>query len=328
MISASIRSSLVACGVTVAALAPAKSASAQACCGGTPQGGLPVVSRLPGEAGTITTSLDWELRRLDTPERTSGPALAPLLDQRVRMQLFTASAELAATSWLAAALVVPVVVNHESVTLPDGKNLSGTAAGIGDIALLGKLRVLTAAEDSKFVPTVLVVGGVRAPTGPYKLQDDALGIYSPSLQPGTGAWGGLFGVSGVEPLNSAFSDKAWSLYASVIGSYSGANSVGYALGPSLAYALGAGVLLWHKLTLQAGAVGVAVAADRLNGSSVDNTGSHQLWLGPTATWTIVPHVSVYAGARFPIWRSLNGTQLVGAYSLGAGVITNFALWGD
>jgi hypothetical protein len=250
-----------------------------------------------------------------------------LLDQRLTMQLFTASAEVAATSWLAAALVVPFAVNHESVTTPDGKNLSGTAAGIGDIALLGKLRVLTAAEDSKFVPTVLVVGGVRAPTGPYKLRDGDLGIYSPSLQPGTGAWGGLFGVSAVEALNSALSDKAWSLHASVIGAYSGANLLGYAPGPSLSYALGSSVLLWHKLTLQAGAVGVAVAADRLHGSSVDNTGSHQVWLGPTATWTLAPHVSVYAGARFPIWRSLNGTQLVGAYSFVAGVITNFTLWG-
>lgn len=154
-------------------------AAAQACCGGTPQGSLAAVTRLPGNAGTVAISFDWGLRQLDKPERTSGPALAPLLDQRLTMQLYTVAAEVAVTSWAAGAAVVPLSLKHQSVTLPDATNLSGTAAGIA----------------------------------------------------------------------------------------------------------------------------------------------------PTATWTIVPHLRAYAGAQLPIWRSLNGTQLVGAYSVLAGALVSFSAWG-
>src|SRR5260221_9403724 len=116
--------------------------TAQACCGGSPQGALPVVLRIRGAAGTLTASLDWQLRQLDTPERTPGPALAPLLNQRVTMQLYTAAVEASAPSFLTVAVVAPFVVNQESIPVPDGTTLSGTAAGIGDVALVGKLDVL------------------------------------------------------------------------------------------------------------------------------------------------------------------------------------------
>lgn len=309
------------------AISAPSTASAQACCGGTPQGGLPVVVRLPsGEAGRATASVDWTLRQLDTPERTSGPALAPLLDQRLTVQLYTAAVELSVTSYLAVAAVAPIVVNHESVTVPQGTTLSGTAAGIGDVALVGKLRVL-ATDGETFKPTVLLVAGLRAPTGPDTLASDSLGIFSPEVQPGSGAWGGLVGFSALEPLTSPLAARPVALYASATGSYGAANPLGYALGPSIAYALGAQVLLWHRLTVHAGIVGAAVAADRLHGAAVDDTGSHQMWIAPTTTWTIVPDLSVYAGVQFPIWRSLNGTQLVDAYAILAGALTSFSLWG-
>ena len=307
-------------------LNPAR-AAAQACCGGTPQGSLAAVTRLPGNAGTVAISFDWELRQLDKPERTSGPALAPLLDQRLTMQLYTVAAEVAVTSWAAAAAVVPLSLNHQSVTLPDATNLSGTAAGIGDTTLLAKLRVLAPGAGSNLIPTVVAVGGVRAPTGPSALQSEQLGIFSPSIQPGTGAWAGVFGVSAVELLSSPLSPRPWNLYGSVLGSYSAANSRRYRLGPSLSYGLGVGVLLWHRLALQAGVAGVVVAADHSSGDLVNDTGSHQLWVAPTATWTIVPHLRAYAGAQLPIWRSLNGTQLVGAYSVLAGALVSFSAWG-
>jgi hypothetical protein len=315
-------------GVAVLAiLSVSQTAAAQACCGGTPQGGLPVVVRLPsGEAGTLTASVDWTLRQLDTPERTSGPSLAPLLDQRLTMQLYTAALELSVSSYLAVDAVAPVVVNHESVTLPQGTTLSGTAAGIGDVAIVGKLRVL-ASEGERLKPTVVVVAGLRAPTGPYTLASDSLGIFSPELQPGSGAWGGLVGISALEPLTSPLAARPVALYASATGSYAAANPLEYALGPSIVYALGAQVLLWHRLTVQAGVVGAAVAPDYLHGAAVDDTGSHQLWLAPTAAWTFLPNWNVYAGAQLPIWRSLNGTQLVDAYALMAGVLTSFSLWG-
>src|SRR6266852_4518313 len=307
-------------------LNPAR-AAAQACCGGTPQGSLAVLTRLPGEAGTVAISLDWELRQLDKAERTSGPALAPLLDQRLTMQLYSVAAEVALTSWAAAAVVMPLAVNRQSVTLPDATNLRGTSAGIGDATLLGKLRVLAPGGGTNLIPTVVVVGGVRAPTGPSTLESQQLGIFSPSIQPGTGAWAGVFGVSAVELLSSPLSARPWNLYGSVLGSYSAANSRGYRLGPSLSYGLGVGVLLWHRLALQAGVDGVVVAADHRSGDAVDDTGSHQIWVGPTATWTIVPQLRAYAALRLPIWRSLNGTQLVGAYSVVAGALVSFSALG-
>jgi hypothetical protein len=142
--------------VGAAALLRPGLAAAQACCGGTPQGGLPVLTRMPDKPGTLTASMDWQLRQLDAPERTSGPALAPLLDERVTMQLYTLAAEVVETSWLALAVVVPFAVNDESVTLPGGTSLRGTAMGLGDAALVGKLRVLGPTEGSDFVPTVVL----------------------------------------------------------------------------------------------------------------------------------------------------------------------------
>lgn len=311
--------------VAATLLYPARVA-AQACCGGTPQGGLVAVTRLPAKAGTVVTSLDWELRRLDTPARTSGPALAPLLHQRATMQLYTVAGEVSLSSWAAAAVVLPFAVNHQSISLPNGRNLSGTAAGIGDATFVGKLRVL-APGGSRLIPTVIVVGGVRAPTGPSTLESQQIGIYSPAFQPGTGAWGGLLGVSAVQPLTGPFSQRPWNLYGNAIGSYYRTNSLGYRLGPSVSYGLGVAVLLWHTLGVQAGIAGSVVAADHLKARSVDSTGSHQIWLAPSVTWTIVPQVSVYAGPRFSIWRTLKGTQLVGAYSGVAGVQLSFSAWG-
>jgi len=317
----------VALAIAAAMLLNPAHAAAQACCGGTPQGSLAVVTRLPDKVGTVTVSLDWEFRQLNKAERTSGPALAPLLDQRLTMQLYTIAAEVAVTSWAAAAAVVPLAVNHQSVTLPDATNLRGTSAGIGDATLLGKLRVLAPGEGLNLIPTVVVVAGVRAPTGPSTLQTEQLGIFSPSIQPGTGAWASIFGLSAVELLSSPFSARPWNLYGSVLGSYSAANPRAYRLGPSLSYGLGVGVLLWHRLALQAGVAGVVLAADHRRRDTVADTGSHQIWVAPTATWTIVPHLSAYAGARLPIWRSLNGTQLVGAYSVLAGALVSFSAWG-
>ena len=43
------------------------------------------------------------------------------------------------------------------------------------------------------MPTVILVDGARTPTGPYTLESDSLGMYSPAIQPGAGAWAGVGG---------------------------------------------------------------------------------------------------------------------------------------
>ena len=122
------------------------------------------MTSLPAEVGVLTTSLDWELLPLDSLERTEGPPIAPLFEERVLMQVFTLGLDLAITERISVGSMIPLVVNRDKLTLPDGTVLDGTATGLGDITVMGKVQ-LTPTKDWINRPSVFLVAGLSLPTG-------------------------------------------------------------------------------------------------------------------------------------------------------------------
>jgi hypothetical protein len=68
----------------------------------------------------------------------------------------------------------------------------GDPAGIGDLTVMGQIRVL---NDRASGTEVAVLGGVKAPTGRTRETDEAGVRFESEFQPGSGSWDGLLGAA-------------------------------------------------------------------------------------------------------------------------------------
>jgi hypothetical protein len=163
-------------------------------------------------------------------------------------QQLLASVAYAPAQWLMLSATLPLVRRELTYV-----NLArDTFVSPGDVELRGRAFIY---RDRSFAPRHLLalVGGLRVPTGP--LERDSAGDYAePELQPGTGSFDPLGGVS------YAFFADPWSAYASEIvyvptpsragfqvgASWRGSHTVQYQLGTAWAVRLGANFRLEDK----------------------------------------------------------------------------------
>ncbi len=215
----------------------------------------------------------------------------------------------------------------------------GDISGIGDLALFGQYRFFQS-EGGRHAAAVLL--GARAPTGTTDERSDQGELFEVDHQPGTGAWGGLFGLSWSSSFGRLGVDASV-LYTLLTegdrDTYSG-DIINYNL--SLAYRLLSGAESHEHAheSMQSGhhhhETGLLQSLDlvvELNGDWRDrvetageeegNTGGNVIYFSPGLRANLAGGWSAYTSVGLPVITDLNGTQAEPDYRVIAGIGKTF-----
>ncbi|KAA3611877.1 MAG: transporter [Planctomycetota bacterium] len=181
------------------------------------------------------------------------------------------------------------------------------ASGPGDLALLGKYRLLRH-EGQASGYGVALVGGLEVPTGETDEVDQGL-LLAPSLQPGTGAWNPFAAISGTYGVDRARFD------ATVFYKMNTEGAQQLESGDFLSVSVAAAYRFLHfkypgptfgaRLGLQWRHEGRATSA----GVRVANSGADELLLNPALSIHPIPSMDLNLGVRIPILQDYQGQQL-------------------
>ena len=175
------------------------------------------------------------------------------------------------------------------------------ADGLGDAEIVGLIRMTPTVPGGTTGLALLL--GVTAPTGSNDVRDDAGDRLDAHLQPGTGAWSGVGGISGAH--------GAWHgrVEASVLWRLNGTNAHGYRYGDATLYNLGwtgGAVRGWQPL---AQINGRSARRDRLeDGTLGEATGGTVLYAAPGMRWQSAMGLGIEAVLQVPFAEALNGDQ--------------------
>jgi hypothetical protein len=172
---------------TALALAPARQAHAQSCCGRVD---LPVTStERPGaRRGALVLGLDYEYTFMDDGLVVSGYGMAS-----GHSHTATLDASYGATSWLTPGVIVPFTYKRFDALI-DGRDETRSTGGLGDAALLLKFGVLGRLALAPGALRAWLLAGVKFPTGDFE-DRDGFGQLPASAQAGTGAWDAVGGAT-------------------------------------------------------------------------------------------------------------------------------------
>lgn len=187
---------------------------------------------------------------------------------------------------------------------------SVTSTGLGDVSISGKY-VLMQIDDLQETLRILGKVSLKLPTGNKNL--------TPSL--GTGSWDASFGTV------AGWIGKRFGLYADISYTLNG-SSESYSYGNTFSYnaavvlRLSPAVYETYPLTqwnLYFEAIGKYVARDAVNGVSNQNSGGQILMLAPGLQWIPSRVLLTEVAIQFPVFQSLNGTQLGTDFGVVAGM---------
>jgi hypothetical protein len=193
----------------------------------------------------------------------------------------------------------------------------GRESGIGDVTLLGKVRVYQRSRgDFDFVCNV--IGGVKFPTG----STDRLGevvngpdsvIGGHDLTLGSGSYDGIVGGSVYVRWQQFFATVA------VQYSIRSTGALDYRFANDLTWDGGPGVYLWRTHTsalgLQFNVSGESKGQDTFRGQPEDDTGLTTLYLGPEISLQWKRHLTGSIGADLPVLQNNTSLQVVSDYRI-------------
>ena len=216
---------------------------------------------------------------------------------------------------------------------------SGTEAGIGDLALIGRATVLKV-NDGKSSFGLNLLAGVKFPTGDADRvaeevrvtreldliygtghQHAISGVHLRDLALGSGSFDGVFGVTANARVDRFFLNAQFQYYLRTPG------ESGYEYGDEWMVSGGPGVFLISGKKLSLGLQFVAVYdvmfSDRVLGRENQNTGMSAVYLGPQVNLAAGRRFSANAGIDLPIQIRNNGLQNVPDYRLHVGINFSF-----
>jgi hypothetical protein len=201
-----------------------------------------------------------------------------------------------------------------------GEGAAGTATGLGDITLLGRYQVIKRHSlTSTFIAALQT--GVRFPTGSTDAQDDHGNFLDAHLQPGTGAFNYLFGISTSYALNrlNVVANGLFNLATEGnVGedSYEFGNALNY--DAALRFRINPGEQQALNFFAAIGVAGESRGKELQNGVAVEGTGGHTLYLTPGLQifyQRLVFELSFWQA----IHHDLNGEQLGETFKTFAGI---------
>jgi hypothetical protein len=203
--------------------------------------------------------------------------------------------------------------------------LHGTAAGIGDLSLIGTfIAYQELSENFNFNWTLL--GGIKFPTGNSSLlntPDSELpeGIGGHDLALGSGSYDGLIGtgISGRWKRLFAAANLQYSIRSEGDFQHQYANDLVWSGGP------GGYLVLGHQYTLSLQAIvsGETKAKDTFAGAPDPDSAETLLYLGPQLNFTWGDRFSATAAVDFPVVRDNSGAQVMPDYRIRAAINLRF-----
>jgi hypothetical protein len=229
-----------------------------------------------------------------------------------------------------AQLVVPYI--HRTFKRPEGFSIdTGTEQGLGDISLLGALRILSVGgEDS--ILRIDEIAGIKAPTGNSdRLAEEAnevvvpgappSGVHGHDLTEGSGSWDVPLGLDVVGR------DRRWYLGAHAQYTIRTRGSHDYQFANDFTWNITPGYDVWRsgtdRLGVEANLSGEAKGKDVANGEVQDDTGIVAMYLGPQLTAAFRRHAYACAGVDLPLFQHATSLQLVPDYRIHGGLVWAF-----
>ena len=293
--------------------------------------------------GQLTIDLSYRYIPMDVFHRGAGKTdeiLTPGIDFdngvilpdhhrefRTINELFQLDASYGVTERLTLQLTLPVINDrlhqHDiEVGTPAEEFSRDDTSGFGDIRLLAKYALVVSTRH-----LLVIGGGVKTPSGEYKLLNSEGEINEATLMPGTGSWDGLF---------SLFYDYQilpHRLDAFVSGSYqlTTENELNYEFADQVLLSAGINYLLTQleggravSASLQVNSrLTVFPTHDQYRGMNVPSTGGAWVYLTPGVRVQANNNLGFYTFFQLPLYQYVNEVNLVPRYGLVVGATYGF-----
>ncbi|MFQ5543111.1 MAG: transporter [Nitrospiria bacterium] len=188
------------------------------------------------------------------------------------------------------------------------------SSGIGDLRLIGKYAAVVRTRH-----LVVVGGGLKLPTGEYKLLDSKGEINEPTIMPGTGSYDFVFN------LFYDYQVIPHKLDAFFSGSYqlNTENDLDYEQGDQTLLNTGVNYLLTEKVSVS-GQVNFRFSPrDEFKGQEVASTGGTWINITPGINVQASDRLGLYTFVQIPVFQDVNEVNLVARYGLALGATYSF-----
>ena len=207
------------------------------------------------------------------------------------------------------------------LTNPQGTQLSQTS-GIGDGMILLRYNVLQQSLWNRY--HLAVGGGLKAPFGSTSFRNNSGLLFNSDMQPGTGAWDGVFWSQASIAL-IPFTSANLTLITSfrLTGTNERFNQAdNYQFGNELVSALTVSDGITERFGYRLGLRYRSTTPDELNNVSQPNTGGKWVFLHPELSFALSDRFSIGAGGQLPLWQFLKGTQPTTTFAASASLFIN------
>jgi hypothetical protein len=291
----------------------------QTCC----SGGVPISTNLglpPSFAGTAQFTLTYDINVLRTLKEGTTT-----IEDRARERITRSiilSAGYSITDRIGMEVLLPWVRQERNIEQPGGFSDFEDTQGIGDLLLLFKYRV-TSVNNQRHV--LSVGAGPKMPTGSAREVNGRGLILNADLQPGSGAWDGIFWTNYIYHMSGR---PTMSLYSVLTYRLTGTNE-NY-LNSTSTYKIGNNfrALIGVSDQIKVGSIMVnpnlgfrfrKAREDRFNGDPVTSTGGEWAFIVPGIGVGILPNLTVETNFEVPIYANPSGTQLTPTYRVNVGL---------
>ncbi|MGV7221486.1 MAG: hypothetical protein ACQ9MH_08180 [Nitrospinales bacterium] len=188
------------------------------------------------------------------------------------------------------------------------------STGFGDITVLLKYAVVNTIKH------LLVAGaGVKFASGEYLLKNSEGAINEPTIMPGTGSYDAILSAY----YNFSFIPNRLNLFASLSHRFTSENPLQYQFGDSTLIDGGLSYLLTEKIIATAQINARISRRDMFAGMYVPSTGREIVNFTPGARLIVSENASIYSHVQIPVYKRVNESNLVPAYSFIMGATYGF-----
>ena len=300
---------------------------AQTCCsGGVPTAnnlGLPIAN-----SNTIQFALNYDVNALNTL-KTGTEKLESGSRSRLTNTLMLQTG-FSLTERVSLDFFVPWLRQEREIRFLGQVSDFTATNGLGDLVLLGKYSVIKKEMRSQFLT---IAAGLKAPTGSSsKINNNGLPLNA-DLQPGSGAWDGIFLLEYQQALGFRKSMTAFArtilTFKGINDSYLGQNT--YQFGTEWQGFLGVSdrILIGKNIIDPSLAVRFRSAgADRFNGGAQTGTGGRWAFLNPSINFWKTQNFSFSIGGDIPIFSYVKDTQVTPTFRFNTGIFYRISLKDD
>ena len=216
-------------------------------------------------------------------------------------------------------------VNKErlsGLSSPSGTQRSNTS-GVGDGLVMLRYVIL---QQSLWKRYHLAAGaGVKAPIGTTSLRNSSGLRFNADMQPGTGAWDGIFWSQTSVNLipRSTMNITLMNSFRVTGENQRFTSNDNYRFGNELVSTLMASDGITTRLGYSLGLRYRSSSSDRLNGITQRNTGGKWVSIIPELHAGISERISLIVSGQVPVYQNLNGTQPTTTYTASATLFLNF-----